>query len=398
MPPDFIPLAVPVIRGNEWKYVRECLDTGWVSSAGPFVERFEREVATYVGAQHAVATASGTAALHIALRIVGVEPGEEVIVSNLTFVASVNAIRYCQAHPVLIDAAPDTWQMDTTKLARFLAQECDTHREGCFNRRSGRRIRAVLPVHALGLACEIDRIRDLAAGSRLRVVEDAADAMGVRYRGRHVGTFGDVGAFSFNGNKIMTAGGGGMLVTDNPGHAEYARYLTTQAKDDPLEYIHNEVGYNYRLSNIQAALGLAQLEQLDGFIAAKRAIAQTYEEAFRGVRGITPMPTLPGTEPTYWLYTILLKPGVTLEARKAVVGALHAQGVGARPMWHTVHDLPPYQGCQAFEIEHSVRLYERGISLPCSVGIRPEDLQRAIAVLTGIVRSNDVGTPGGVVG
>ena len=228
-----VPLSIPEIRGNEWKYLKECLDTGWVSSVGSFVDRFEREIAAYVGAKYAVATINGTAALHTALQVIGLRPDDEVLVSDLTFVSPVNAVRYLQANPVFIDSHPVTWQIDPDKVARFLAEESEARDNGCYNRRTGRRIRAILPVHILGLSCEIDRIVDLARQYGLLIVEDAAEAMGVRFQGHHVGTFGDVGVLSFNGNKIITAGGGGMLVTDNPNYAKYARYLTTQAKDDP---------------------------------------------------------------------------------------------------------------------------------------------------------------------
>lgn len=382
-----IPLSVPEFHGNEWKYIKECLDTGWVSSVGPFVDRFERELAAYVGAKYAVAVVNGTAALHTALRVIGLQPEEEVIVSNLTFVAPVNAIRYCQAYPILMDAHPETWQMDPEKVADFLETECEVRAEQCFNRHTGRRVRAILPVHILGLACEMERIAEIASRYYLRVVEDAAEALGVRYQGRHVGTFGDVGVFSFNGNKIITTGGGGMVVTNDLAYADYARYLTTQAKDDALEYVHNEVGYNYRLTNIQAALGLAQLEQIDAFIVRKRAIARAYREAFCDLDGITPMPTPPRTQPTYWLYSVLLDQGTSLVRRKAVVRYLNESHVGARPFWHTIHDLSPYRDCQAFQIEHSIGLYERGVSLPCSVGLDAKDLQKCIRVfMQGIMK------------
>ena len=379
-PDGFIPLSVPEIAGNEWKYVKECLDTGWVSSVGPFVECFESEVATYVGAKYGVALVNGTAGLHVALKVIGLQADEEVIVSNLTFVAPVNAVRYCQAHPVLMDADPKTWQMDIDKVARFLAEECEMRSGECYNKRTGRRVRAILPVHILGLACEVDRIVDLARQYGLKVVEDAAEAMGVRFRGRHVGTFGDVGVFSFNGNKIITTGGGGMLVTNNSRHAEYARYLTTQAKDDALEYVHNEVGYNYRLTNIQAALGVAQMERLQEFIERKRKIAHAYQKSLSDIPGLAPMPTPTQCEPTYWLYSVLLAEKTTLAERKALVKTLNENGVGVRPFWHTIHDLPPYKHCQAFRIEQSPRLYERGVSLPCSIGLSESDLERCIQV------------------
>jgi len=380
-----IPLSVPEIRGNEWTYIKECLDTGWVSSIGPFVARFERELAAAVKAPHAVALVNGTAALHIALKLIGVQPEEEVLVSDFTFIAPVNAIRYCQAHPVFVDADLRSWQMDVEKLGRFLSRECEMKEGVCTNKRTGRRVRAVLPVHILGLACEMDRIVELARRFGLGVVEDAAEGIGVRYQGRPVGTFGDVGVFSFNGNKVVTAGGGGMIVTHSESLAEKARYLTTQAKDDELEYIHNEVGYNYRLTNLQAALGVAQLEQLDSFLVRKRAIAQVYAEALRDLKGITLMPSPKETQPTWWLYTFLLREGTPLKERKKILHQLQEAGIGARPLWHPIHSLPPYRDCQGVELEVSDRLYERGISLPSSVGLEQRDLNRCIAAVRQVV-------------
>jgi perosamine synthetase len=375
-----IPLSEPEISGNEWKYVKECLDGGWVSSAGVFVQRFEAEFARYVGAPHAIAVANGTVGLHIALKLAGVEENDEVIVSNLTFIASVNAIHYCGAHPVFADSSPEDWQIDTPKVARFLERECEIRSGACINKRTGRRVRAILPVHVLGSACRMDHVLNLAKEFRLAVVEDAAEGVGVRYKKRHVGTFGDIGVFSFNGNKIMTAGSGGMIVTANEKQAEYARYLTTQAKDDDIEYIHNEVGYNYRMASLQAAVGLAQLERIEEFVARKRAIARAYSTAF-AQDPLTPMPVLDGVEATFWLFTALLDSKATMTQRKLVLEHLRQEGIGARPLWHPIHALPPYRSCQSIEIEHSVYLYEHGISLPCSVGLKEEDLDRCVRVL-----------------
>lgn len=384
-PRTVIPLSEPEFHGNEWEYVKECLDTGWVSSAGPFVDRFERELAAYVGAKYAIAVVNGTAALHIALKIIGLQPEEEVIVSNLTFVAPVNAILYCQAYPILMDAHPETWQMHPGKVEDFLEKECEVRGEKCFNKKTGRRVKAILPVHILGLACDMERIMEISRRYRLAVVEDAAEALGVRYQGRAAGTFGDVGVFSFNGNKVVTAGGGGMVVTNSLKYADYARYLTTQAKDDPLEYVHREVGYNYRLTNIQAALGVAQLEKIEQFVARKKTIARTYHEALRDISTIKLMPTPPHTEPTYWLYTILLGEPSTLNKRKAILRDLHDRGIGARPLWHTIHDLPPYRSLQAYRIETSIRLYESALSLPSSVGLTDQDQRKCIEVLKQVL-------------
>ncbi|TAK18725.1 MAG: LegC family aminotransferase [Acidobacteria bacterium] len=381
----FVPLSEPVIAGNEWAYVKECLDTGWVSSVGAFVDRFEKATADYAGAAHAVAVVNGTAAIHVGLLVAGVEPGDEVIVSDLTFAAPANAIRYASAFPVFMDARPDTWQMDAAKLERFLTSECDRTASGCINRRSGRRVKAIVPVHILGLACEIDRIVALAGDYGLAVIEDATEAVGVRYQGKHLGTFGDVGTFSFNGNKVITTGGGGMVVTNDAALAARVRYLTTQAKDDPIEYVHHAIGYNYRLTNVLAAIGVAQLEQLGGFIARKRDIAARYDAAIAGAAGLTPMPRQSGVVTNHWLYTTLLRPGTSLESRKAVVKQMNALGIGVRPLWHTIHDLPPFADCQAFEIEHSVALYHRAMSLPSGAGLSDDDVSRTIAALGDVV-------------
>ncbi|MBI2870170.1 MAG: LegC family aminotransferase [Candidatus Omnitrophica bacterium] len=380
--------------GNEWRYLKECLESGWVSSAGPFVERFEREVAALVGAQHAVAVASGTAALHTALRVVGVEPDEEVIVSDLTFIAPVNAIHYCGAHPVFMDADPVTWQMDARKLERFLDEECDFQDQRLIHRRTRRRIRAILPVHILGLACDMGRIMDAAEKYGLRVVEDAAEAMGVHFYGRHAGGFGDVGIFSFNGNKIVTAGGGGMVVTGDAGLARRARYLTTQAKDDEIESLHGEVGYNYRLTNIQAAVGLAQLERLEGFIERKRELAGRYEAIFSAVEGVTCMPSPPNTRPTYWLYTVLLPQGTLPDVRRAIIEELGENGFQARALWLPAHRQPSYRSSPAFEIQAADDLFNRGICLPSSVGLDPVDLLRCAETLVQIINRQRSGVAG----
>ena len=288
-PEATIPLSEPCIRGAEWAYVKECLDTNWVSSAGTFVDRFERELAAYVGTKYAVATSSGTAALHVALLAAGVQPDDEVLVSTLTFIAPANAVRYVGAWPLFIDAEPHYWQMDAEKALHFLENQCRWQDGGLRNRATGRRVNAILPVHILGHPCDMDPLLDAALKYDLVVIEDATESLGATYRGRTVGHLGDIACFSFNGNKLITTGGGGMVVTNNQVWADRAKYLTTQAKDDPVEYIHGEMGYNYRLTNIQAAMGCAQMEQLSDFIAAKVAIAATYTQTLGDVPGITPM-------------------------------------------------------------------------------------------------------------
>lgn len=384
-PEGTVPLCVPEIGGNEWKYIKDCLDTNWVSSAGPYVDRFESVVADFVGAKHAVATVNGTAAIHIALLIAGVQPDEEVLVPTLTFIAPANAILYSGAKPVFMDVEESHWQMDPNKVTDFLEKECEFQGDGLVNKGTGRRVRAIMPVHILGHPCDMDPILELAKKYNLVIVEDATESLGAKYDGRLIGKLGDVTCFSFNGNKIITTGGGGMVVTDRADFAERAKYLTTQAKDDPIEYVHDAVGYNYRLSNIQAAMGVAQVERLAEFIERKRMIAIHYDNAFFGMEEINILPTRPNTDPVYWLYTVLLSKDTTLEERKTVVAKLNENGIGARPLWHTLHDLPPYAGCQAYQIEHAIRLYERGISLPSSVGLTESDQDRTIAILKGAV-------------
>ena len=385
-PAGSVPLCVPQIQGNEWKYIKECLDTNWVSSVGSFVDRFENETARYSGNAHAVATVNGTAALHVALLVAGVEPDDEVLVSTLSFVAPANAIRYIGAWPVFMDSEPSHWQMDPEKVADFLANQCKWDSGSLINTTTGRRVKAVLPVHILGHPCDMGPIVDAARKYGLAVIEDATESLGATYGEQMVGHLGDIGCFSFNGNKLITTGGGGMIVTDNVQWADRARYLTTQAKDDPIEYYHKEIGFNYRLTNIQAAMGLAQMELIDEFIEHKKLIANRYDEAFSGNPGITLMTRNEDAEPVHWLYTILLDENVTVEDRKSVIQTLNQQGIGVRPLWHPLHALPPYVGCQAHRIEHAVRLYERGISLPSSVGLEPSDQDRCIAAVTRAIQ------------
>ena len=256
-PRRVIPNAVPHLAGNEWKYLKECLDTNWVSSVGPFVDRFEREVAAYVGVPHAVATVNGTAALHVALLAAGVRPNDEVLVPALTFIATANAVSYCGAQPVFLDSEEVSWGLDAGKLADFLSRECAVKDGQVINRATGRVVRAVLPVHLYGHPFDVDAVLEVAGRYPLTVVEDAAEALGARYRGRAVGCDGLVSCLSFNGNKIITTGGGGMVLTRDEKMAARVRQLTTQARTDAIEYIHEETGYNYRLTNLQAALGVA---------------------------------------------------------------------------------------------------------------------------------------------
>jgi perosamine synthetase len=387
VPAGGIPLCVPEIRGNEWAYLRECLDTNFVSSVGPFVDRFEQELAARVGTKYAITTVNGTAALHIALLVSGVEPDDEVLVSSLTFIAPANAIRYVGAWPVFVDAEPDYWQMDVQAAVDFLEQECRYVNGELRNRSTGRGVKAILPVHILGHPVDMDPILEIARKYNLVVIEDATESLGAKYKGRMVGHLGDIACFSFNGNKIITAGGGGMIVTDNEAWARKARYLTTQAKDDPLEYVHGEIGYNYRLTNLQAAMGCAQLELLDEYIAAKRRIAATYAEAFREASGLTPMHEAPWAFSIFWMYTVMIdEERYGLDSR-ALLQRLGMEKIRTRPLWQPIHRSPAYSQCQVRQCYVADRLNQDGLSLPCSVGLTMADQQQ---VIESVIRA---GTP-----
>jgi perosamine synthetase len=344
-------------------------------------------LADYVGSDFSVATSSGTAALHIALLVAGVEPNDEVLVSTLSFIAPANAIRYVGAWPVFMDADPLYWQMDPEKVRSFLRDECRWQSGGLVNKSTGRRVKAILPVHILGNPCDMGPLLHEAREFGLRVIEDATESLGAAYNGRMVGHIGDIGCFSFNGNKLITTGGGGMIVTDNGKWAQRAQYLTTQAKNDPIEYIHDEIGYNYRLTNIQAAMGVAQMERIQEFVELKNAIASGYDRALGEMAGITLMQAHSNANPVFWLYTVLLQQQTSLEQRQSVLRKLDEAGIGARPLWHTLHDLPPYIDCQAFRIEHAVGIYHRSVSLPSSVGLTEDEQQRCIAIFRDIVNA-----------
>ena len=379
----YIPLSVPEIRGNEWKYIKDCLDTGWVSSVGEYVGRFERTIAETVGVGHAVATSSGTSALHVALLVSGVQADDEVLVSTLTFIAPVNAIRYAGAWPVLMDAEPQFWQLDAVKVRNFLKNNCQASGGELRNRKTGRRVKAILPVHILGHPVDMDPIVSLAREFGLAVIEDAAECLGAKYKGRNMGAIGEIACFSFNGNKIVTTGGGGAIVTSNPEWAAQAKYFTTQAKDDPVEFVHGEVGYNYRLTNIQAALGCAQLEMLGEYIEAKRKIAARYEMSLKGMPGISPMPQASWAESTFWLYTILVDEEQFGTSARGLIRELESRGIQARPLWQPMHRSPVHRHSEAFHCETADWLHSRALSLPCSVGLTETDQDYVIAAIAG---------------
>ncbi|GAB4190952.1 MAG: LegC family aminotransferase [Thermoflexibacter sp.] len=374
-----IPLSVPNLSGKEWEYIKDCLDTNWVSSVGSYVDRFEQEFARFVGAEYAVSTVNGTAALHIALLLAQVKPSDLVIVPNVTFVASVNAIRYCGANPILIDITPDTWQLDTNLLEEFLERNVYYVNDEPHCLLNHKRIKAIMPVHILGNMCEMQKIIAIAEKYNITVVEDATEALGSCYEGIHAGKWGTIGCFSFNGNKIMTTGGGGMIVTDDEILAKKAKHLTTQAKSDPFEYIHDEIGYNYRLVNILAAMGLAQLEQMPIFLRRKKEINNFYRNELKEVEAITFQKINENVSCNYWLFTI------SHNRQKEVIECMTQKHIQVRPFWLPMNRLKMFEKeLYIMEKDVSFEVYKKSISLPCSTNITDEELEKVVTTLKSI--------------
>lgn len=392
--PGDIPLCVPNLGGREWEYVKECLDTNFISSVGPFVARFEQLLAARIGGEvTAVATVNGTAALHLALLVAGVQPDDEVLVSDLTFIAPVNAIRYAGARPVFMDADPVTWQMSVPGLQAYLEASCELRNGELRSRLTGRRVAAVLPVHILGHPVDMQALRQVTTGYPLAIIEDASESLGAACHGRTTGGWGDVACFSFNGNKIISTGGGGMLVTARPDWAARARHLSTQAKQDPLEYVHDTVGYNYRLTNLLAAVGCAQLEQLEAFVTSKRRIAVGYREGLAGLPGVTLPVEAPWANSSWWLYTILIEAVNGGPDSRALLRTLATQGIQARPLWQPMHLSPAHADCGPQPpCPVADRLYRDALSLPSSTGLSAGDQARVVAALrAGLSREKPQG-------
>ena len=373
-PDQFLPLSIPHIAGREWDYVKDCLDTGWVSSVGSYVTKFEEEFAKAVGTYHAVATANGTTALQVALQVCGVKPGDQVLVSDLTFIASANSISHIGATPIFIDAEARNWQMDADCVAEYLANECSFSNGETFHKSSGQRVKAIMPVHILGIPVDLDPILELAQEYNIAIVEDATESLGAEYKHRKIGSIGDAAAFSFNGNKLITTGGGGMIATNNDSLAKRSKHLTTTAKTDPIEFIHDEVGYNYRLVNILAAIGCAQLEQLSGFLAKKQEIAGWYNDLLGHSHDMIPMP-----EPSYgksakWLYTVRF-PG---RSSRPILQHLDSKQIQTRPLWQCMHRSPAYQHLPARSCPIADVLQAECLSLPCSVNLEKSDAERVV--------------------
>jgi len=364
-----IPLSVPHLAGNEWTYVKDCLDTGWISSVGSYVTAFENKVAEYTNSRFGVACVNGTNGLHIALIINGVSRGDLVIVPNITFVASLNAIKYAGADPILVDIDPETWQMDVNLLEVFLKEQTRVEKQDCIHNGTGKRIKAIMPVHVLGNIGNITKLQELCTAYNLAMIEDATEALGSWYNGKHAGTFGKTGVFSFNGNKIISTGGGGVIVTDDEQLARKAKHLTTQAKVGD-EYMHDDIGYNYRLVNVLAAIGLAQMELLPSFIEKKKNIDNYYRQQLAGLGDIKFQQVLPGTDPNCWLFTFRTK------KMRSLLDCLNSQAIQSRPFWVPMNQLQMFKDDMYVNGQnHSRLIYEESISIPCSTGITQEQLE-----------------------
>ena len=383
---ELIPLSVPSIQGNEWKYIKDCLDTEWVSSGGKYVDKFEEEICRYAGAKYAVACMNGTAALHVSLKLVGVQPADEVIVPTLTFIAPVNVVRYLNAEPIFMDA-DDYYNIDAQKTIQFIKNESEFRNGFTYNKKTGKRILAIIPVHVFGNAVNLEELIPICTERNIKVIEDATESLGTVYTkgkfvGKHTGTIGDIGCFSFNGNKIITTGGGGMIVTDNPVYAQKARYLTTQAKDEKVRYIHNEIGYNYRLTNIQAALGVAQLEKLPEYLKIKRNNFYTYKEKINKIPGLNLAEMPDYADNNHWMYALQIDKVKYGKDREELMQYLSEKGIQTRPVWYFNHLQKPYKDCQTYKIEKAIELWENTLNIPCSIVLNEYEVNYVLKKLT----------------
>lgn len=376
-----IPLSVPNISGNEWTYIKECLDTSWVSSVGSYVDKFEQSLCDFTGAKHAVSTVNGSAALHISMLLAGVEQNDYVIVPNITFIASVNTITYLKASPILMDVDKDTWQMDLDLLEEFLSTKTVIKDNACIHKETNRVIRCVMPVHVLGNMCNMERLMQIANTFMIKVVEDATESLGSYYNNQHSGTFGSFGCISFNGNKIITTGGGGMILTNDEKLAKRAKHITTQAKSDSFEYIHDEIGYNYRLVNILAAMGVAQMEQLPKFLIRKEEVYNLYINSFNAINGFKEQIITDGVKQNNWLQTFVFPDS------KDLMKKLTDEKIQVRPFWVPMNQLQMFNK----EIYVSINdiagsIYNKCVSIPCSTGITNQEVEKVISSILGFYK------------
>lgn len=364
---EFTPLSVPVFAGNEKKYLEECIDTTFVSSVGKFVDRFEEEVAKYTGAKKAVVCVSGTNALHMSLLLSGVERDDEVLTQALTFIATCNALSYIGAHPVFVDVDRSTMGLSPDAVKQWLVKNAEIRNGECFNKNTGRRVKACVPMHTFGHPVRIEELADVCEEYHIELVEDAAESIGSRYKGKHTGTFGKVGAISFNGNKTITTGGGGMMLFNDEELGAYAKHITTQAKiPHRWEFRHDHIGYNYRMPNINAALGCAQLENLDKYIASKRETASAYADFFKNIEDIEFFVEPENSFSNYWLNVVILK---DKDAQLDFLQQTNDNGVMTRPIWELMNRLPMFEKCENDGLKNTVWFADRVVNIPSSVKI-----------------------------
>ena len=371
-----IPLSLPYLAGNEWQYVKDCLDTGWVSSAGAYVAQFENKVAEFAGCKYGIACVNGTTGLHLTMHMFDVKLGDHLIVPNITFIASANAASYTYANPIFLDVDPETWQLDLDLLESFLATETELKNNWTYLKATNKPIKAIMPVHVLGNMCDMYRLVKICQSYKIEIIEDASESLGSYYKGKHSGGFGKMGVFSFNGNKIITTGGGGVIVTDDENLAKRAKHLTTQAKANPNTYYHDEIGFNYRLVNVLAAIGVAQMEQLPDFIQRKKHIDAYYRDHLSGIGDITFQKVEKEIDPNCWLFTF------SSNKQPEILAALKSNEVIARPFWMPMNQLPMFQdNLYVQKYDHSRKVHANSLSIPSSVNLTDAEMNLVIKII-----------------
>lgn len=388
MSESFIPLSVPNLKGNELAYVSKAVETEWVSTGGPYVNDFEKAVAEYVHVPGAVSCQNGTSGIHTALLLAGITSEDIVLVPTLTFIAAVNPVSYVGAEPVFLDC-DDSLCLDAEKLEEFCETQCSMVAGKLIDTATGKHVKAMIVVHVFGNMANLERILTIAKTYNIMVIEDATEAIGTYYldgvfQGQYAGTLGYMGVFSFNGNKIITTGGGGMMVSNDTDLLAHAKHLTTQAKSDVVNFLHDEIGYNYRLTNLQAALGLAQMEQLETFIATKKTNYLYYKEKIEKIKHVRLLPFRSDIRPNYWFYSLYLEDEFPL-SRDQVIAEFDKCNIQTRPIWGLIHEQKPYLGCRTFEIEKAITYQKHIVNVPCSTNLTKQEINRVVECLQRMV-------------
>ncbi|MGG7151269.1 LegC family aminotransferase [Clostridium neonatale] len=383
----FIPLSVPNLKGNELKYVTEAIESEWVSTGGSYITTFEQNISKYLNVEMAAACQSGTSAIHLALLESKISSDDEVIVPTLTFIAAVNPVMYCNAHPVFMDC-DDSLTLDPEKLNEFCINECEFIDGRLINKKTKRHIKAIVVVHVFGNMADMEKIMDVAKKYNIIVIEDATEALGTvylegKYKNKYAGTIGDFGCYSFNGNKIITTGGGGMLVARDKEKLLNAKHISTQAKSDPINYLHDEIGYNYRMTNLQAAVGVAQLEELEKFIEIKKDNYFLYKNLLEDKNNVEILNFRDGVRSNYWFYSLVLK---DINSKKTeVIDKLSENRIQTRPIWGLIHEQIPYINCQSYKIDKAKYYFKRVINIPCSSNLSKEQINTVVVNIKEIV-------------